>query len=188
MKCTRHNTGYLYQDLILNAQSSKVAQSFRLHSPTPDSATCPATPPDPPFFTAFFPQPFSSASPPCVTTLSHLDNSWTKPNIFHQLNHSRFGLYLQQQHRWFSGKISRCHLFQINSASPGFDSRPMQTFKLLSFCWFVGLLVWWLWWPFFWLVWRFAKLGWRNCGASAWEERGCLAKVEDIYFWLGRGG
>jgi hypothetical protein len=34
------------------------------------------------------------------------------------------------KHRWFSGKISRCHLFQINSASPGFDSRPMQ----LPFC------------------------------------------------------
>jgi hypothetical protein len=24
-------------------------------------------------------------------------------------------------HRWFSGKISRCHLSQINSASPGFE-------------------------------------------------------------------
>jgi hypothetical protein len=35
---------------------------------------------------------------------------------------------INHQHRWFSGKISRCHLFQINSASPGFDSRPMQSF------------------------------------------------------------
>lgn len=31
------------------------------------------------------------------------------------------------QHRWFSGKISRCHPFNWTvSASPGFDSRPMH--------------------------------------------------------------
>jgi hypothetical protein len=45
------------------------------------------------------------------------------------------------KHRWFSGKISRCHLFQINSASPGFDSRPMQR---SSFCHDIDILQWWV--------------------------------------------
>jgi hypothetical protein len=49
-------------------------------------------------------------------------------------------IFIQQaiptQHRWFSGKISRCHLFQINSASPGFDSRPMQHAFFLLVPWY----------------------------------------------------
>ena len=34
-----------------------------------------------------------------------------------------------QQHWWFSGKIGRCHsrsTISVDSASPGFDSRPMH--------------------------------------------------------------
>jgi hypothetical protein len=50
-------------------------------------------------------------------------------DIYHSIHHcfiNRAFAQFESSHRWFSGKISRCHLFQINSASPGFDSRPMQ--------------------------------------------------------------
>ena len=49
--------------------------------------------------------------------------------------------HILSPHRWFSGKISRCHLYQINSASPGFDSRPMQSLLFAVLGWSGGVVV-----------------------------------------------
>jgi hypothetical protein len=59
-----------------------------------------------------------------------------------QLSHTT----AQNSHRWFSGKISRCHCisWRSMSASPGFDSRPMHhAFFLLSGCSRLLLRWWW---------------------------------------------
>ena len=41
-------------------------------------------------------------------------------------------------HWWFSGKIGRCHVKSFkapdDSASPGFDSRPMHPFAFATSC------------------------------------------------------
>jgi hypothetical protein len=96
-----------------------------------------------PRLTADFATPISKTSPPQNATRRCCHADINAENTFSLIN--RATVRLDHPHRWFSGKISRCHLFQVNSASPGFDSRPMQ----LSFLRFGGpgaVVVVWIWW------------------------------------------